>query len=163
MTCTLQAPRAIDYLAIASWIADAAACARWAGARVPFPFSAPELSRLLAIDGSESYCLLDETSTACAFGQFWVATPGTVHLGRIIVAPSKRGTGYGRMLCRQLIEKAVRRTGAGTISLRVYRDNAVALALYVDLGFVVDSSQSSTEVLFMQAAAQPISASPDRA
>lgn len=163
MTYSLQAPRAIDYLAIASWIIDAAACARWAGARVPFPFSAPELPRLLAIEGSESYCLRDDRSTALAFGQFWVATPGAVHLGRIIVAPEKRGSGYGRMLCRQLIEKAVRRTGASTISLRVYRDNPVALSLYAALGFVVDLSQSSAEVLFMKAAAPPISAAPDRA
>jgi len=32
----------------------------------------------------------------------------------------------------------------------VYRDNAVALALYVDLGFMALESESDEEVLFMK-------------
>ena len=163
MTCRLHPPRLIDYETIASWITDAAACVRWAGPRVPFPFAASELPRLLTIDGIESHCLVDGTSDICGFGQFWIASPGAVHLGRIIVSPTKRGKGYGRTLCQQLIEKAVHKTGASEITLRVYRDNSVALSLYVDLGFLVDDSKSTDEVLFMKAAVQQITPMPDRA
>ena len=162
MICRLHPPRTIDYEAIASWITDAAACARWAGPRVPFPFSASELPRLLSIDGIESYCLVDGLSDICGFGQFWIASPGAVHLGRIIVSPAKRGKGCGRMLCQQLIEKAVRKTGASETTLRVYRDNSAALSLYVDLGFLVDDSKSTEDVLFMKATVQHITSIPDR-
>jgi hypothetical protein len=37
---SLRAPTESDYLHVASWITDAAACRRWAGPRVAFPFSA---------------------------------------------------------------------------------------------------------------------------
>ncbi len=163
MTCRLDPPQPIDYETIASWITDATACACWAGPRVPFPFSAQELPRLLAIEGVESWCLTDKTTSTCGFGQFWGAAPGVVHLGRIIVSPTKRGKGYGRTLCQQLIEKAVHKTGAGEITLRVYRNNSAALSLYVDLGFLVDDSKSTDEVLFMKAAVRQITSMPDRA
>lgn len=162
MICKLRTPRPIDYETIASWITDATACARWAGSRVPFPFSASELAHLLSIDGIESYCLVEETSDICGFGQFWITSPGAVHLGRIIVSPAKRGEGYGRILCQQLIEKAVRKTGAKEMTLRVYRDNLAALSLYSDLGFLVDNINSTQDVLFMKAAAPRITSIPDR-
>lgn len=163
MTCRLHPPQPIDYETIASWITDATACARWAGPRVPFPFTASGLPRLLAIEGVESYCLADETTNTCGFGQFWGAVPGAVHLGRIIVSPTKRGQGYGRTLCQLLIEKAVHKPGASEITLRVYRDNSAALSLYVDLGFLVDDRKSTEEVLFMKAAVRQITSRLDRA
>ncbi len=163
MICKLRPPRPIDFETIASWITDATACARWAGPRIPFPFFASELPRLLNIDGIESYCLGEETSRVCGFGQFWITSPGAVHLGRIIVSPPERSKGYGRMLCQQLIEIAVHKTGASEMTLRVYRDNSAALSLYVDLGFLTDDSQSTDEVLFMKAAARQITPMPDRA
>jgi ribosomal protein S18 acetylase RimI-like enzyme len=141
-----------DYDAIASWIPDAAACLRWAGPRLRFPFSAAELPALLTVAGGESYCLFDGTET-CGFGQHWVLTPGAVHLGRIILSPSTRGKGLGRVLCRQLATKAVQSTGAHTVTLRVYRDNAAALALYASLGFTPVESDSDGDVLFMRAEA----------
>jgi ribosomal protein S18 acetylase RimI-like enzyme len=163
MTCKLSPPGPDDYLSIASWITDAAACIRWAGPRVPFPFSATELPRLLAIDGIHRYFLVDESTDTCGFGQFWITTPVAVHLGRIIVSPAKRGQGYGRKLCQQLIQKAVVHTGANEVSLRVYRDNSAALSLYRSLSFVVDDRRSTDEVLFMRAPVPRITLMPDRA
>lgn len=79
------------------------------------------------------------------------------------MSPPERSKGYGRMLCQQLIEIAVHKTGASEMTLRVYRDNSAALSLYVDLGFLTDDSQSTDEVLFMKAAARQITPMPDRA
>ena len=153
MNCTLRRPQAIDFAALASWISDAGACIRWAGPRFSFPFADADLPRLLAAIGEESFCLAEGPAVACAFGQYWVNSPGNVHLGRIIVSPVLRGQGLGRLLCQLLMANAVQGTGARAITLRVYRDNPAAIALYLSLGFAVVSSESTATVLFMQAQA----------
>lgn len=148
----LRAPASGDYLAIAGWIPDARAAQRWAGPQLPFPFPAAELPALLAMPdgGKSSYCLVDACGALGGFGQHWVITPGAVHLGRIIVSPDMRGQGVGLALCEQLIAAALQATGAGKITLRVYRDNLAALRLYRSLGFVEDPATSTSDVLAMQ-------------
>lgn len=155
MRTVLRIPEPADYPAIASWIPDAPSCARWAGPRVPFPFSAAELPSLLAVDGAVSYCLVGEATGPLGFGQHWELTPGAVHLGRIVVSPATRGQGLGRRLCQLLIIQAVHATGVTAVTLRVYRDNAAAFALYCSLGFTPVEPASTEEVWFMRAQAHP--------
>jgi [ribosomal protein S18]-alanine N-acetyltransferase len=145
----LRTPQPDDYAVIASWVPDAHACIRWAGPRVPFPFAAAELQQLLSVAQGESHCLGEAGAAPFGFGQHFVVEPGAVHLGRIIVSPAARGKGLGRELCRQLISRALQATGAGTVTLRVYRDNPAALRLYVSLGFVPVEPRSTEDVLFM--------------
>jgi len=142
-----------DYEAIAAWVLDADSCLRWAGPQVRFPFSAAQLPTALALTGAASYCLAEGAGAVVGFGQYWVRTPGSVHLGRVIVAPAARGRGYGRLLCRLLMAQAVSATGASAITLRVYRDNVVALRVYASLGFAGIESESSGQALFMRAPA----------
>jgi ribosomal protein S18 acetylase RimI-like enzyme len=149
VTLTLRQPHVSDYDALASWITDATACLRWAGPRVPFPFSAVELPELLRVPGGESYFLAEGHDAPHAFGQHWVDQPGAVHLGRIIVSPTRRGAGVGRLLCTQLMAEALRSTGASSVTLRVYRDNRTAVALYSSLGFSPVEAKSDPQVLFM--------------
>ena len=156
MNATLRTPEPVDYEAIASWIPDAESCVRWAGPRVPYPFPAAELQSLLAVAGGESYCLAEAAATPLGFGQHWVPTPAAVHLGRVIVSPSARGKGLGRLLCELLIAQAVRVTGAATITLCVHRNNAIALSLYSSLGFAAVEPESTEEVLFMRAEANQL-------
>lgn len=152
MNASLRPPTASDYVAIASWIPDAAAGLRWAGPRLPFPFSAADLQALLAVPGCSefSYCLVDDLANPCGFGQHWVLQPGAVHLGRIIVAPNARGQGLGRKLCQELISAALRSTSAMVVTLRVYRDNLAAVGLYSSLGFFEVAAESTNDVLFMK-------------
>jgi len=150
MNRLLRPPQALDFAAIASWIDNAESCIRWAGPRLSFPFSATDLPRLLSLAEFSSYCLADGPSAACGFGQYWVVTPGEVHLGRIIVSPTRRRQGLGRVLCQQLMAEAVQNTGARALTLRVYRDNSAAIALYGSLGFAQLEAQSTDAVLFMQ-------------
>ena len=150
MNSTLRLPVASDYAVIAAWIPDAASCLRWAGPRLVFPFTASELqARLVPVDGA-SYCLAEGEGAPLGFGQHWVVTPGAVHLGRIIVAPEARGQGLGRVLCRQLIAKAVELTEAAGVTLRVCRDNQAARDLYLSLGFVPVEAESTEDALFMR-------------
>jgi len=132
-----------------SWIPDAAASIRWGGPLMTFPLSAVLLPDMLAVEGGQSFMLADG-DVPQAFGQFWVTTPGSVHLGRILVAPSARGRGIGTALCRQLMARGVEETGASCVTLRVYPDNAAAIALYAGLGFEPDRAQSTHELLFMR-------------
>jgi [ribosomal protein S18]-alanine N-acetyltransferase len=157
MKASLRKPEANDYVAIASWIPNAAAGLRWAGPRLAFPFSASDLPTLLAVPGGgeSSYSLIDESGIPCGFGQHWVLQPGNVHLGRIIVAPGFRGRGLGRVLCQQLVSAGLRATSATAVTLRAYRDNAVAVGLYASLGFIEVTEESTDEVLFMKMPANP--------
>lgn len=149
MSISLRAPLPSDYEALASWITDAAACKRWAGSRVTFPFSAFELPQLLVVAGAVSYTLADGSHAPCGFGQHWLHKSGAAHLGRIIVSPALRGKGYGRELVNQLKVRALQVTGASAVSLNVYRDNFVALNLYRSLGFAPIESESTQAALFM--------------
>ncbi len=151
---SLRPPVPSDYEAIASWIPDAGSCLRWAGPRVPFPFSAPELPQLLAVEDSESHCLSDGGSLPLGFGQLWLRDGADIRLMRIIVSPAARGRGFGRELCRQLISRAVDVIGAPAVTLMVYRDNRVALGLYQSLGFSPVDSRSTETALFMRMASE---------
>ena len=144
-----------DYPTIASWIRDSHACSRWAGSQFQFPFTAQELPALLAANESTSFVFAENGSSPVAFGQYFVPAPGVAHLGRIIVSPISRGHGYGRLLCQQLIERAFQATAATAVTLRVYRDNPAAIALYSNLGFAPIESQSSSEVHFMELRPNP--------
>lgn len=105
---------------------------------------------MLAHPGSRSYSLSDEKLTLYGFAQHWQSTPAEEHLGRIIVAPQARGKGLGRVLCQQLIDCCLCRKRRIGITLRVYRDNAAALALYRSFGFLPCETESSVDVLFMR-------------
>jgi ribosomal protein S18 acetylase RimI-like enzyme len=152
MNASLRTPSASDYAAIASWIPDAAAGLRWAGPRLPFPFTPSDLPALLAVPGGGefSYSMIDSSANPCGFGQHWVLQHGAVHLGRIIVAPNARGRGLGRVLCQQLISASLHSTSATAVTLRAYRDNLVAVGLYSSLGFVEVAAESTKDVLFMR-------------
>lgn len=114
---------------------------------MPFPFTATDLDD---IPGVCSYILSDGIGPVLGFGQHWIASPGAVHLGRIIVSPQARSMGWGEVLCQQLIGQALAATGAGSVTLRVYRDNTTAFKLYSRLGFQPEETQSSAEMLFMR-------------
>lgn len=153
-TMHLRTVKNSDFETIASWISDAAAARRWAGPLLSFPFMAAELPVALAIPGCEtsSYCLVNDGHAPLGFGQHWVFQVDAVHLGRIIVDPNARGRGLGRVLCQYLIEAALDATRARAVTLRAYRDNATAVALYESLGFSEVAAESTDEVLFMRKA-----------
>lgn len=146
----LRPPVAADYAAIAAWIPDAAACVRWAGPQLAYPFDAGALPRLLQMEHGASYVLHGAHAGLLGFGQYRLRQPGTAHLCRIIVAPAARGQGMGKALCRLLIAQASRAAAVDAVTLRVYRDNLAAFAIYSDLGFVAAEAESDAAVLMMK-------------
>lgn len=150
MSFALRAPRSSDYTALVSWVPDATASARWAGASLGFPLSATDLPARLEAGTRPSYFLSDDSGAPLGFAQHWQRPDGAVHLGRIIVSPHKRGLGLGARLVTLLIAQAVSVSKASAVTLRVYRDNTVAHGLYRKLGFKPVEAESDTEVLFME-------------
>ncbi|PSD27888.1 N-acetyltransferase, partial [Stenotrophomonas maltophilia] len=96
--------------------------------------------------------LLAENGMRVGFGQAWRTQPDTMHLGRLLVAPQARGCGLGRRLVHALIEQAFQSDAVERLTLRVYRDNAAAVALYRTLGFEPVDAASTPALLFMQRA-----------
>ena len=69
-----------------------------------------------------------------AYGELWIdPDEKEVELARIIVAPSERGRGLGRLLVKQLASLAT--DHYSDVFMRVHPDNAAALHAYGSAGF----------------------------
>ncbi len=142
----------LHYATIAGWLDSAAATQRWAGPGVPFPLPPPRFAQALELEARPGWVLLGERDDCLGFGQYWLTDASTAHLGRILVSPLMRGRGLGRSLMQALSAEALRSPGVRRLTLRVYCDNAPALALYRDLGFQPVDATSTADLLFMQRA-----------
>ncbi|MCR8715617.1 GNAT family N-acetyltransferase [Stenotrophomonas indicatrix] len=149
MDYVLQPVQPSHFAVVAGWLDSPAATLRWAGPGVPFPLPADAFAAALALPARPGWALLDGDGTCLGFGQYWQTTPGSMHLGRIIVSPQARGRGLGRELMTALCAEALRSSAAVQLTLKVYRDNPAAVALYRDLGFVDNEHASVPELLFM--------------
>lgn len=148
----LQPVQPHDYARIAGWLDSAAATLRWAGPGVPYPLRPEQFEQVLQLRERPGWLLLAESGQRVGFGQAWRTQPGTMHLGRLLVAPQARGRGLGRGLVQALIEQAFQSDAVERLTLRVYRDNAAAVALYRTLGFEPVDTASTPALLFMQRA-----------
>jgi len=72
----------------------------------------------------------------------------TVHLVRIIVAPLKRG--LGRLLVGFFSSRRYWGPAPPMITLRVYRDNSAAVAIYSSLGFAEVPADSNANAMAME-------------
>ncbi|AVO30151.1 GNAT family N-acetyltransferase [Stenotrophomonas maltophilia] len=150
MKPNLCAVQPSHYATIADWPDSAEATQRWAGPGAPFPLPPERFAQVLELGLRPGWALLDGQGQCLGFGQYWMTDAGTAHLGRIIVSPLARGRGLGRLLMQALSAQAMHEAGVQRLTLRVYRDNAAAVALYRDLGFQQVDASSTPELLFMQ-------------
>ena len=139
----IQKTKITDLKTIISWVLNEKECKMWAGPRIRFPLRIEELSKDIGFSNDNSYCYKNDESIF-AFGQLLTKENGWLHLARIIVDPAKRGKGYGKLLCVELIQIAIQK-GYQKISLNVYRNNVSALKLYTNLGFREVVEKSSEE------------------
>lgn len=150
MEPNLRSVQPSNYATVASWPESAGATQRWAGPGVPFPLPPERFAQVLELEVRPGWALLDEQGVCVGFGQYWMTATDTAHLGRIIVSPLARGRGLGRLLVQSLSAQALRESGIQRLTLRVYRDNTAAVALYRDLGFQQVEASSTPELLFMR-------------
>jgi RimJ/RimL family protein N-acetyltransferase len=150
MIATLRTPCLDHYVELATWISNAHECLRWAGPKLSYPFSAAQLTQQLETDLFEPFVLTNEQGTLLGFGQLIARDAGTMHLGRIIVAPARRKEGLGKRLCRLLVDQARTQHHATRMTLRVYPDNHAAVATYQALGFRYCQEDLDNEAPLMQ-------------
>ena len=102
----------------------------------PHPFTEREASERCAYAGRDVYCVAIADGEVLGYGMLrgWDEGYEVPSLG-IAIRASARGTGLGRVLMLYLHAEA-RRHGADRIRLKVYPDNAAAVALYRSLGYV---------------------------
>lgn len=91
-------------------------------------------------DDVEAYLFTDPSvdDQPLAYGELWLDDEeGEVELARLLVAPERRGQGIGRVLVRELVERA-RRTHPELpdVILRVRPENEQAIRSYAAAGFL---------------------------
>lgn len=124
-----------DLNIVLHWVGSADLLKLWGGPALSFP-PMPEATWSAIEAGPEnSFSLVGPSGQLAGFGQA-LPRESSVHLARIIVSPSLRGQGVGRILCEKLIRSVVIRDSSCEITLKVYLNNTPALALYRSLGFV---------------------------
>ncbi len=147
MIMKIRKAEIIDFHIIMSWIQDKHECINWGGSKVRFPLNIENLLIDIAYTKDNSYCLVNENKII-AFGQLLPKEDGFIHMARIIVAPSSRGLGYGKILCSNLLQIADK-SGYQKVSLYASRSNIISMTLYKQLGFNEIPEQSSGDRCYM--------------
>lgn len=112
----------------------------WAGPRHEWPLSVQQLAADLAQMDATGTCLswmVVEGDGGGSVGYVELTVSAAVavgHVSRVLVLPHARGRGLGRALMQAVIDAAANR-GLRTVTLNVHHTNAVARALYEQLGF----------------------------
>jgi ribosomal protein S18 acetylase RimI-like enzyme len=124
-----------DLKTLMSWVKDQAACKLWAGPVVRFPLTLRRLKRDIAYSKDNTFAMQNTRGELVGLGQLFAKENNRIHLARVIVSPLQRGNGFGKLLCRLLIDEGIKRFGQVYFTLNVYTDNKPAVNLYQKLGF----------------------------
>jgi ribosomal protein S18 acetylase RimI-like enzyme len=116
------------------WFPDADACRVWGGPSFRFPCTLESFRADTRVDELSSWALLDDEATLVGFGQYYLRV-GRCHLGRLAIAPDRRGRGLGRTLVHELCRLGSADLVVDTYSLFVLPGNERAMRLYQQLGF----------------------------
>ena len=118
----------------------------WGGPALSFPPTPDAIWSTIEASPQNSFSLVSPSGQLAGFAQA-LPRDSSVHLARIIVSPSLRGQGVGRILCEKLIHSAMSQHRPAEITLKVYPNNTPALTLYQSLGFVpVPENQNSDPI-----------------
>jgi GNAT superfamily N-acetyltransferase len=124
-----------DLARIVGWIPDGEALYLFAASSLDWPLTASQLGALDEIEGRTAWVLADESNPDVPVGHADLTISGDAcRIGRVIVAPERRGERLGSALVLRLLEKA-RDLGASRLDLLVIEGNMPALRTYHSLGF----------------------------
>lgn len=136
-----------DLPVVASWVPDAEALFAFAGPWMTWPFLPSDLDDLYKRPGASAWMLDTSEGEPVGHVQF---TPleDALRIGRLIVAPSVRGQGWGRRLLLLTLDYA-RAQGVSRVQLGVLASNASARRLYESVGFVADPETLDAAIVLM--------------
>jgi ribosomal protein S18 acetylase RimI-like enzyme len=122
-------------LVIKNWFNSFEEIHRWGGPQMTYPMSEQTFLALLTQPHLNCYVLVDDADQLLAFGQYYMRLDRR-HLGRLVVNPTCRGQGVGKLLVTELLKSALKQQAAIEASLFVFTDNPAAYGCYQSLGFV---------------------------
>jgi ribosomal protein S18 acetylase RimI-like enzyme len=117
-----------------AWFDDFDSLRTWGGAEFRFPTTPASFRADAKVDEIDSFALVAADGVLAAFGQCYLRNQ-RCHLGRLAVAPQRRGRGHGTRLIRELTAWGHGSFRPRGLSLFVIRDNLDAQRLYRRLGF----------------------------
>jgi ribosomal-protein-alanine N-acetyltransferase len=115
----------------------------------PHPLTNDEAKKRAKYSGDDLYYVIMENEKVLGYAMLrgWDEGYEIPSLG-IAMHPSVRGLGLGELLIR-FLHAAARRRGCDKIRIRVYTQNARALALYQKLGYRFESEQAGQLVGYL--------------
>ena len=142
-TLALRALQAADCDRLLSWIGSEDALWQWSGARsFTWPLDRGQLLRDLAANaGGSRELLAAEDDDGEMVGHVSVEANlrhRVANIGRVAIAPDRRGGGLGTALMRATVSHGFDTLGMHRIQLNVYTFNTAAIACYRSVGFVVE-------------------------
>lgn len=126
---------------VATWFPDAAALAQWGGSGLAFPLDRVQLALMAAEEATippRRLCRVGILDGAI-IGHAQLALDhvnGIARLGRVAIAPQRRGEGLAVPFLDAMIDLAFSMPDIERLELFVYTFNAPALRTYARLGFV---------------------------
>jgi ribosomal protein S18 acetylase RimI-like enzyme len=121
---------------VMTWFSDAEPSTKSNGSNYKYPVIHETFLDDVKLNELVSYSLIDDDGSLKAFGQYYLRQ-GCCHLGRIVVAPSERGKGIGKLLIKLLMEQGCTELGVETCALFVLKSNSPATETYQRLGFSI--------------------------
>ncbi|MDX2142235.1 MAG: GNAT family protein [Rhodospirillaceae bacterium] len=134
------------------WIPDATFLLQWAGPTLSWPLTREQLERDIAAakPGGSSLMFKALTDASEAVGHIAIKAIDRVHrnamLGRILIAPDRRGQGLGQPLVHAALRVCFDDLGLHRVGLRVFAHNASAIASYRRVGFVQEGFERHTKL-----------------
>jgi RimJ/RimL family protein N-acetyltransferase len=139
---TLRALEPADCDRLLAWIDSADALWQWSGPRsFTWPLDRGQLRRDLAARADSGGLLAGIDETGAMAGHVLLEAEhhhGLGHIGRVAIAPDRRGRGLGTALMRATARHGFDALGLHRLQLFVYTFNAAAIATYRSVGFVVE-------------------------
>ena len=143
MNYSLQPARLQDLKTVLSWVGTADLLKQWGGPALVHPGTPEAVWSAMGASSENAFALVDSSGELLGFGQAFVRDPN-VHLARLIVAPSRRGQGIGRILAMKLIHAAIVHH-PDEITLRAQPDKAPAAKLFNSFNFAAMTAVQSAE------------------
>lgn len=124
-----------------SWIDSEEMLMQFAGPSFHYPLTPDQLAYQANDPSHLSYSLVSNSPRELlGYGEIKFNNH-TAFLCRLIIAPEKRGQGYGQILIRELLAEVKRLPKITQVELNVFDFNNVAIHLYEKFGFVANSDR----------------------
>jgi len=135
-----------DIARLIGWVPDETALLQWSGPTLTWPLTPDQLERDVASGVNLMFKSVLENEVV---GHIEIKAIDRHHsnamLGRILVAPERRGRGLALPLVREALKVCFDEMKLHRVGLRVFAHNTGAIAAYEKAGFVVEGRERHTK------------------